>query len=84
MENETVETVEEIVAEVMPKRTLKERFMNSRPVKFVRRHKIGAAVGAATAVAAGAAVYAARKGGLDIELPIDTDEIVDALPVESD
>lgn len=45
-------------------------FRNSRPVKFVRRHKVGTGIGAAVALI-GAAVAAVKASGTDGNEVID-------------
>ena len=81
--------VEEATKEEAPiiddKMSVKERFLASRPVKFVRRHKAGVIAGVAATAAAGAAAVLAARGAFDAaeELPFDAaDALKEALPDE--
>lgn len=69
---------------------LRDALAASRPVKFIKKHKVGVGVGFATAGAAIAAGFAAAKGVFDgdiLENVTDAatdavDAAKDALPVE--
>lgn len=83
MDNETnVEVQKEEATIVETKPSLKERFLGSRPVKFVRRHKVGVATGVIATAAAGAAAVMAKRYDATGEVPFDADAIVEALPIE--
>lgn len=84
MKNENIaETMEENVetAEVIEPR-LRDRVANLRPVKFVKRHVKGFAIGVGTAAAVGTAMVVAGKMAADgaLETPLDLDAVTDAVP----
>ena len=84
MEKKTVEAQKEETPIIDGKPSIKERVMDSRPVKFVRRHKAGVIAGVAATAAAGAAAVLAAKGTFDAadEAPFSIDDIADAIPID--
>jgi phosphoglycerate dehydrogenase-like enzyme len=86
MEKKTVEVQKEEATIVEPKTPIKERIMNSRPVKFVKRHKAGVIAGVAATAAAGTAAVLAARGAFDAagDAPFDIDTVTDSLPIEEE
>ena len=78
-EEAVVETKEETEVIVEGKKPLKERFVESRPVSFVRRHAKGVVAGVAGVAAVGTAAVLAAKAARDgsVDLPFDVDGVVE-------